>query len=144
MPDKTLDTKGLACPLPILKTKKALSELPKGATLEVLATDPGSVPDFTAFCETTGNMLVEQSEQAGVYRFVIQHVLRREGRHGQDAVSRARQQRHEGVADLPRHHDVRRAHRRGRRRGASSTMRWRAASTSSTPPTSTPRGARRR
>ena len=42
MPDKTLDTKGLACPLPILKTKKALSELPKGAKLEVLATDPGS------------------------------------------------------------------------------------------------------
>ena len=40
MPDKTLDTKGLACPLPILKTKKALSELPKGAKLEVLATDP--------------------------------------------------------------------------------------------------------
>ena len=44
MPDKTLDTKGLACPLPILKTKKALSELPKGARLEVLATDPGSRP----------------------------------------------------------------------------------------------------
>ena len=47
MADKTLDTKGLACPLPILKTKKVLSELPKGAKLEVLATDPGSVPDFT-------------------------------------------------------------------------------------------------
>ena len=74
MPDKTLDTKGLACPLPILKTKKALSELPKGAKLEVLATDPGSVPDFQAFCETTGNVLVEHSEEAGVYRFVIQHV----------------------------------------------------------------------
>jgi tRNA 2-thiouridine synthesizing protein A len=74
MPDKTLDTKGLACPLPILKTKKALSELPKGAKLEVLATDPGSVPDFQAFCATTGNLLVEHSEQAGVYRFVIQHV----------------------------------------------------------------------
>jgi len=62
MPDRTLDTKGLACPLPILKTKTALSELPKGATLEVLATDPGSVPDFTAFCETTGNKLVEKSD----------------------------------------------------------------------------------
>jgi tRNA 2-thiouridine synthesizing protein A len=74
MPDKTLDTKGLACPLPILKAKKALSELPKGATLEVLATDPGSVPDFTAFCETTGNRMLEKSEQAGVYRFVIEHV----------------------------------------------------------------------
>ena len=73
MPDKTLDTKGLACPLPILKTKKALSELPKGARLEVLATDPGSVPDFTAFCKSTGNVLVEQSQQGGVYRFVIEH-----------------------------------------------------------------------
>jgi tRNA 2-thiouridine synthesizing protein A len=73
MPDKTLDTKGLACPLPILKTRKVLSELPKGAKLEVLATDPGSVPDFQAFCESTGNILVERSEEAGVYRFVIEH-----------------------------------------------------------------------
>jgi tRNA 2-thiouridine synthesizing protein A len=74
MPDKTLDTKGLACPLPILKAKKALSEVPKGGTLEVLATDPGSVPDFTAFCETTGNVMLEKSEEAGVYRFLIRHV----------------------------------------------------------------------
>ncbi|HJU32759.1 MAG TPA: sulfurtransferase TusA family protein [Hyphomicrobiaceae bacterium] len=73
MADKTLDTKGLACPLPILKTRKALSQLPVGAKLEVLATDPGSVPDFTAFCETTGNLLLEQSHQDGVYRFVIEH-----------------------------------------------------------------------
>lgn len=73
MADKTLDTKGLACPLPILKAKKALLDLPKGATLEVLATDPGSVPDFTAFCESTGNRMVEKSESAGVYRFVIEH-----------------------------------------------------------------------
>jgi tRNA 2-thiouridine synthesizing protein A len=73
MADKTLDTKGLACPLPILKAKKALAELPKGATLEVLATDPGSKPDFTAFCEATGNRMLEQSEEGGVYRFVIEH-----------------------------------------------------------------------
>jgi len=73
MPDQTLDTKGLACPLPILKTKKALSALPKGARLEVLATDPGSEPDFQAFCESTGNLLVEFSQQGGVYRFVIEH-----------------------------------------------------------------------
>jgi tRNA 2-thiouridine synthesizing protein A len=73
MPDKTLDLKGLACPLPILKTKKALSELPKGATLEVLATDPGAVADFLAFSESTGNALLEQSEQGGVYRFVLRH-----------------------------------------------------------------------
>lgn len=73
MANKTLDTQGLACPLPILKAKKALSELPKGAMLEVLATDPGSVPDFTAFCESTGNRMVEKGENAGVYRFVIEH-----------------------------------------------------------------------
>jgi tRNA 2-thiouridine synthesizing protein A len=74
MADKTLDLKGLACPLPILKTRKALAQLPKGATLEVFATDPGSVPDFTAFCETTGNRLLEQHEAGGVYRFLIAHV----------------------------------------------------------------------
>jgi tRNA 2-thiouridine synthesizing protein A len=73
MADKVLDTKGLACPLPILKAKKALSELPMGASLEIFATDPGAVPDFTAFCEATGNEMLEQDEQAGVYRFVIQH-----------------------------------------------------------------------
>jgi tRNA 2-thiouridine synthesizing protein A len=73
MPDKTLDLKGLACPLPILKTKKALSELPRGATLEVFATDPGSVADFTAFSESTGNALIEHSESGGVYRFLLRH-----------------------------------------------------------------------
>jgi tRNA 2-thiouridine synthesizing protein A len=73
MPDKTLDTKGLTCPLPILKTRKALSELAMGATLEVLSTDPGSVPDFTAFCESTGNVLVEHSQDGGIYRFLIEH-----------------------------------------------------------------------
>lgn len=73
MADKTLDLKGLACPLPILKTKKALAALPKGGKLEVFATDPGSVPDFTAFAETTGNRLLEQSEAGGVFRFVLEH-----------------------------------------------------------------------
>src|SRR6476646_10482296 len=61
MADQTLDTKGLACPLPILKVKKVLAGMPKGATLEVFATDPGSVPDFQAFSEATGNALLEQS-----------------------------------------------------------------------------------
>lgn len=72
MADKTLDTKGLNCPLPILKAKKALGDVPKGGTLEILATDPGAVADFQAFCRSTGNTLVEHSEAAGVYRFVIQ------------------------------------------------------------------------
>ncbi|MBO0764572.1 MAG: sulfurtransferase TusA family protein [Hyphomicrobiaceae bacterium] len=73
MPDKTLNVKGLLCPLPILKAKKVLSELPKGATLEVLATDPAAVRDFAAFSAATGNALIEHSESDGVYRFVLQH-----------------------------------------------------------------------
>jgi tRNA 2-thiouridine synthesizing protein A len=72
MADRTLDTKCLACPLPILKTRKAISELPKGATLEVLATDPGAVADFQAFSAATGHTLLEHSEQGGVYRFLLQ------------------------------------------------------------------------
>ncbi len=72
MADKMLDTKGLNCPLPILKAKKAIQELPAGGTLEVLATDPGSVADFQAFCRQTKHTLVEQTEAAGVFRFIIQ------------------------------------------------------------------------
>ncbi len=71
MADQTLDAKGLNCPLPILRAKKALTALPAGGTLEVLATDPGSVKDFQAFCRTTGNELVESSTEGNVYRFVI-------------------------------------------------------------------------
>jgi len=74
MADKTLDAKGLNCPLPILKTKKILKEVPRGGTLEVLATDPGSVADMASFCRTTGNELVEQSKEGDIYRFVIKHV----------------------------------------------------------------------
>ena len=72
MADVTLDTKGLNCPLPILKVKKAMGDVPKGGTLEVLASDPGSVADFEAFCRATGNTMVERSEIAGVFRFLIQ------------------------------------------------------------------------
>ncbi|MFO7297999.1 MAG: sulfurtransferase TusA family protein [Pseudomonadota bacterium] len=71
MADKTLDVKGLNCPIPIMKVKKAINEVPKGGTLEVLATDPGSVADFEAFCKSTGNELIEHSEEGGVYRFLI-------------------------------------------------------------------------
>ncbi|MCL4766333.1 MAG: sulfurtransferase TusA family protein [Hyphomicrobiaceae bacterium] len=73
MADKTLDAKGLNCPLPILKAKKAIAEVPKGGTLEVLATDPGAVADFQAFCKATGNALLEHSENGGIYRFLIRH-----------------------------------------------------------------------
>ena len=71
MADQTLDAKGLNCPLPILKAKKALTALPPGGTLEVLATDPGAVKDFAAFSRTTGHELVEQSQDGDVYRFVL-------------------------------------------------------------------------
>lgn len=74
MADKTLDAKGLNCPLPILKAKKALKDMAAGSTLEVLSTDPGSVADFAAFCRTTGNEIVEQNNDGKVFRFVIRHV----------------------------------------------------------------------
>ena len=67
----TLDVKGLACPMPVLRARKALKALSPGEELEVLATDPGSVKDFDAFCATTGNGLVSSDETGGVYRFVI-------------------------------------------------------------------------
>jgi tRNA 2-thiouridine synthesizing protein A len=71
MADKVLDAKGLNCPLPILKAKKALKDVPTGGTLEILATDPGSVADFQAFSRQVGNELLEHSEEGGVYRFLI-------------------------------------------------------------------------
>jgi tRNA 2-thiouridine synthesizing protein A len=73
MADHTLDAKGMNCPLPILKARKALNEVPVGGTLEILATDPGSVADFQAFCRQTGNELVEHSLDGDVYRFIIKH-----------------------------------------------------------------------
>ncbi|MCU0790924.1 MAG: sulfurtransferase TusA family protein [Nitratireductor sp.] len=71
MADQLLDVKGLNCPLPILKAKKALKDMPMGSTLEVLATDPGAVKDFEAFCRTTGNELVSSNAQSNLYTFVI-------------------------------------------------------------------------
>ena len=71
MADQTLDAKGLNCPLPILRAKKALQSLPPGGTLEVLATDPGAVKDFQAFCRATGNELVESTSEGKVLRFLL-------------------------------------------------------------------------
>ena len=68
---KSLDLKGLSCPLPIVKTAQAAKDLAPGDLIEALATDPGSVADFTAWCKATGNELVEQSDTDGVFRFVI-------------------------------------------------------------------------
>ena len=59
---KELDARGLNCPLPILKTKKALAEMTSGQVLRVMATDPGAVRDFQAFAKQTGNELLGQSE----------------------------------------------------------------------------------
>jgi tRNA 2-thiouridine synthesizing protein A len=71
--DKELDTRGLNCPLPILKAKKALSELASGQMLKVVATDPGSVRDFQAFAKQTGNELIEQQTLGADFI----HVMRR-------------------------------------------------------------------
>ncbi len=71
--EKEIDTRGLNCPLPILKAKKALADMSAGQILKVLATDPGSIRDFQAFARQTGNELVEQA--AANDEFV--HYLRR-------------------------------------------------------------------
>jgi tRNA 2-thiouridine synthesizing protein A len=71
--DKELDTRGLNCPLPILKAKKALAELSSGQMLKVVATDPGSVRDFQAFAKQTGNELVDQQTMGADFI----HVMRR-------------------------------------------------------------------
>jgi len=70
--DRELDARGLNCPLPILRTKKALNDMQTGTVLKVLATDPASVKDFQAFSKQTGNLLIEHSEADGIYRFFLQ------------------------------------------------------------------------
>ena len=67
----TLDARGLSCPLPVLKAKKALLLLDGGDELTVLATDAGAPEDFVAFCENTGDTLVASTEASGVYVIVI-------------------------------------------------------------------------
>jgi len=69
--DHTLDARGMDCPLPILQTRKLMQQLSGGATLLVLATDPGSVLDFQAYCRMTGNLLLEMSETVDEFRFLI-------------------------------------------------------------------------
>jgi tRNA 2-thiouridine synthesizing protein A len=72
MPDQILDTKGLNCPLPILKMKKTLAGMNPGMQLQILATDPGAVNDFEAYCHTSGHALLESVEEDGIFRFLIQ------------------------------------------------------------------------
>ena len=71
MPETLLDTRGLRCPLPVLRARKAMQRVAPGEVLQVLATDPGTVRDFQAFCEATGHELLEHAEQDGEYRFRI-------------------------------------------------------------------------
>ncbi len=69
--DKEFDASGLACPLPIVKTKKALGDMRPGQVLRVVATDPGSVADMAAFAEQTGNQLLEQGTQDKKFVFFL-------------------------------------------------------------------------
>ena len=68
---QTLDCKGLLCPLPIIKLSKAIKTIQVGEVLEMLATDPGSVPDVKAFQSQTGHEIVASDQENGVYRFLV-------------------------------------------------------------------------
>jgi len=68
---QSLDARGLNCPLPILRTKKALNSMGSGETLAILSTDPGSVKDIQAFCKQTGNELVATNSNQGEFEFFI-------------------------------------------------------------------------
>jgi len=69
--DREIDTRGLNCPLPILRTKKALNELTSGQVLRVVATDPGAMRDFQAFSRQTGHALLQAAEASGEYVFML-------------------------------------------------------------------------
>ncbi|MCZ7559386.1 MAG: sulfurtransferase TusA family protein [Burkholderiaceae bacterium] len=69
--DKELDARGLNCPLPIIKTKKALNDLGSGQVLRVTSTDSGSVKDMEAFAKQTGNELLQSGEEGGSFVFLI-------------------------------------------------------------------------
>ena len=68
-PTLELDCRGLSCPLPVLRTKKALKSLAAGDVLKIVATDPGSVPDMDAFSRSTGHEILDRSEEGGEYTF---------------------------------------------------------------------------
>lgn len=69
--DKELDARGLGCPLPILRSKKSLTNMSSGQVLKIVATDPGSVKDMQAFCKQTGNELLSSSEDSKTYVFFV-------------------------------------------------------------------------
>jgi tRNA 2-thiouridine synthesizing protein A len=69
--DKELDARGLNCPLPILRSKKSLTDMTSGQVLKIVATDPGSVKDLEAFCKQTGNELLSSAEESKTYVFFV-------------------------------------------------------------------------
>jgi tRNA 2-thiouridine synthesizing protein A len=71
MADLFVDARGLSCPLPVLKARKALRELPPGMTIEVLSTDPNSMADFPGFCRSSGHILLDAREVDDAFCFVI-------------------------------------------------------------------------
>ncbi|MFV1850788.1 MAG: sulfurtransferase TusA family protein [Thalassospira sp.] len=70
--DVILDARGLICPMPVLKAKKALRDVPTGGVLKVMATDPGSVADMKSFCEMTGNKLISSIQEDDVFIYFIE------------------------------------------------------------------------
>jgi len=72
MADQVLDASGLNCPMPILKTKKALNKMDAGQVLEIISTDAGSIKDMEAFCHQTGNILVGIQTIESKYIFTIE------------------------------------------------------------------------
>ncbi|MGD8794895.1 MAG: sulfurtransferase TusA family protein [Anaerolineae bacterium] len=73
-PEKTLDAKGLKCPMPVVKTSKEIKTVAVGSVLEVLATDPGSMADIMAWTKSTGNELLKSEKDGDVFRFYIRRV----------------------------------------------------------------------
>lgn len=69
--DKEFDASGLSCPLPILKTKKALADMTTGQVLKVIATDSGAIKDMQAFADQTGNALLSSAQEGGKYIFFM-------------------------------------------------------------------------
>jgi TusA-related sulfurtransferase len=73
-PERTLDAKGLKCPMPVVKTSKEIKGISVGGVLEVLATDPGSMADITAWAKSTGNELLTAEKDDGIFKFYIRRV----------------------------------------------------------------------
>ena len=73
-PDQTLDARGLKCPMPVVKTSQEVKKIEVGGILQVLATDPGSIADITAWTKSTGNELLSMDQGDGIFQFLIRRV----------------------------------------------------------------------